>query len=85
MQRLMDLRLPMSVVLGETRLLMEDLLKLTPGSILELDHEVNEYVDVTIHGTVVARGEIVSVKGNYGIRIKELISQQDRMALKDAA
>jgi flagellar motor switch protein FliN/FliY len=85
MQRLMDLKLPMSVTLGKARLPIEDVLKLTSGSILELDREVGEYVDLTIHGTVVARGEIVSVKGNYGVRIKELISHQDRMALKDAA
>jgi len=38
-----------------------------------------------VHGTVVARGEIVSVKGNYGVRIKEIMSRQDRLALRDVA
>ncbi len=59
---------------------IRDVLKLTSGSIVELDRNAGEFVDLTIHGTVVARGEIVSVKGNYGVRIKEIISQQDRLA-----
>jgi hypothetical protein len=42
-------------------------------------------VEVMVHGTVVARGEIVAIKGNYGVRIKEVISRKDRFALKDVA
>ena len=85
LQRLMDLQLPLAVTLGRTSLPIHEVLKLTSGSIVELDRYAGEYLDLTIHGTVVARGEIVSVKGNYGVRIKELISPQDRMALPTAA
>jgi flagellar motor switch protein FliN/FliY len=80
LERLIDLELPMSVTLGRTTLPIAEMLKLTSGSILELDRQVGEFVDLTIHGTLVARGEIVSVNGNYGVRIKEIISQQDRLA-----
>jgi flagellar motor switch protein FliN/FliY len=57
------------------------LLKVVSGSVIELDQGVGDYADLIVHGTVVAKGEIVSVKGNYGIRIKELISQKDRIDL----
>jgi len=83
--RLMDLQLPLSVVLGQAVLPIRDVLKITAGSVIELDRRVGDYVEIVVHGTVVARGEIVSIKGNYGVRIKEVISRQDRFALKDAA
>jgi flagellar motor switch protein FliN/FliY len=60
---------------------VRDLLKVVSGSVIELDQGVGDHADLIVHGTVVAKGEIVSVKGNYGIRIKELISQKDRIDL----
>jgi flagellar motor switch protein FliN/FliY len=85
MNRLMDLQLPVSVLLGRAVLTVREVLKLSSGSLIELDRQVGDYVEVMVHGTVVAKGEIVSVRGNYGVRIKEVISRQDRIALKDAA
>ena len=82
LERLMDLELPLSVALGRAVLPIQDILKMTSGSLIELDRGVGDYVDLMVHGTLVARGEIVSVKGNYGVRIKEIISRQDRLALK---
>ncbi len=84
-ERLMDLQLPISVLLGQTVMPIRDALKIASGSLIELDRQLGDYVEVVVHGTVVARGEIVAVKGNYGVRIKEVISRQDRFALKDAA
>jgi flagellar motor switch protein FliN/FliY len=85
MDRLMDLQLPVSVLLGQTIMPIRDALKISSGSLIELDRQLGDYVEVVVHGTVVARGEIVAVKGNYGVRIKEVISRKDRFALKDAA
>ncbi len=82
LQRLMDLELPLAVALGRAVLPIQDILKITSGSLIELDRSVGEYVDLMVNGTIVARGEIVSVKGNYGVRIKEIISRQDRLALR---
>jgi flagellar motor switch protein FliN/FliY len=84
-ERLMDLQLPVSVLLGQTVLPIREALKIASGSLIELDRQLGDYVEVVVHGTVVARGEIVAVKGNYGVRIKEVISRKDRFALKDAA
>jgi flagellar motor switch protein FliN/FliY len=85
LSRLLDLRLPVSILLGRTKITIKEALKLMPGSVIELDRQVGDYVEIMVHGTVVAKGEIVSVEGNYGVRIKEVISRQDRMALHEAA
>jgi flagellar motor switch protein FliN len=85
LNRLMDLQLPVTVLLGRAILPIRDVLKIASGSLIELDRQIDDYVEVRVHGTVVARGEIVSVRGNYGVRIKEIISRQDRIALQDAA
>lgn len=84
LSRLMDLQLPVTVLLGRAVLPIRDVLKIASGSLIELDRQIGDYVEVRVHGTVVARGEIVSVRGNYGVRIKEIISRQDRIALQDA-
>jgi flagellar motor switch protein FliN/FliY len=85
LSRLMDLQLPITVLLGRAVLPIRDVIKISSGSLIELDRQINDYVEVMVQGTVVARGEIVSVRGNYGVRIKEIISRQDRIALQDAA
>jgi len=85
LDRLMDLQLPVSVLLGQTVMPIREALKITSGSLVELDRQLGDYVEVMIHGTVVARGEIVAIRGYYGVRIKEVISRKDRIALKDAA
>jgi flagellar motor switch protein FliN/FliY len=85
LDRLMDLQLPVSVLLGQTVMPIRDALKITSGSLIELDRQLGDCVEVLIHGTVVARGEIVAVRGNYGVRIKEVISRKHRFALRDAA
>jgi flagellar motor switch protein FliN/FliY len=85
LSRLLDLRLPVCILLGRANITIKDALKLIPGSVVELDRQVGDYVEILVHGTVVAKGEIVSVKGNYGVRIKEVISRQARMALHEAA
>ena len=80
--RLADLRLPVSVVLGKSRIPIREVLKLTAGSLVELDHDIGDPVEVVVHNAVVARGEVVSVAGNYGVRIQEVISRGERLALQ---
>lgn len=81
LDRLLTLEMPVSVALGRTEMPIRDLLKVVSGSVVELNQQVDDCADLIVHGTVVARGEIVSVKGNYGLRIKEIISQKDRIDL----
>jgi flagellar motor switch protein FliN/FliY len=76
---LMDVELPVSVSFGRTRVRLQEILKLITGSIIELDRSISEPVEVIVNNCVVARGEVVVVEGNYGVRISEVMSRSDRL------
>ena len=76
---LLDVDLPVSISFGKTKLPLKDVIKLTTGSIVELNRGVNEPVEVLVNNTLVARGEVVVVDGNYGVRILEIASRADRV------
>jgi flagellar motor switch protein FliN/FliY len=76
---LMDVELPVSVSFGRTRVRMQEILKLITGSIIELDRSISEPVEVIVNNCVVARGEVVVVDGNYGVRITEVMSRSERL------
>jgi flagellar motor switch protein FliN/FliY len=79
MDLLLDVELPVSVSFGKTEIPMRDVLKLTTGSIVELNRGVNEPVEVLVNHCLIARGEVVVVEGNYGVRIQQIISRGDRL------
>lgn len=76
---LLDVELPVSISFGRTHLPLKDTLKLTTGSIVELNRTVSEPVEVIVNNCVIARGEVVVIEGNYGVRIREIMSRQDRL------
>jgi flagellar motor switch protein FliN/FliY len=79
LELLLDVDLPVSISFGKTQLALRDVLKLMTGSIVELNRGVNEQVDVLVNHCLVARGEVVVVEGNYGVRIQEIASRRDRL------
>ena len=79
MELLLDVELPVSVSFGKTEIPMKDVLKLTTGSIVELNRGVNEPVEVLVNHCLIARGEVVVVEGNYGVRIQQIVSRTDRL------
>jgi flagellar motor switch protein FliN/FliY len=81
LDRLIDLEVPVSAILGRTALPIRDVLNITPGSMIELGNQVGDAVELVVENAVVARGEVVSVRGNYGVRINQLISRQERLTL----
>jgi flagellar motor switch protein FliN/FliY len=76
---LLDVALPVSVSFGRTSLAIREVLKLNTGSVIELDRLVSEPVDVIVNNCVIARGEVVVVDGNYGVRVIHLASREDRL------
>jgi flagellar motor switch protein FliN/FliY len=76
---LLDVELPVIVSFGRAQLMLKDVIKLTTGSIVELNRALSEPVEVIVNNCVIARGEVVVVEGNYGIRIKQVISRQERL------
>jgi flagellar motor switch protein FliN len=76
---LLQVELPVSISFGKKQIPLHEVLKLTTGSIVELDRDVDEPVDILVNQCLIARGEVVVVEGNYGVRIREVASRQDRL------
>lgn len=76
---LYDVELPVCVSFGRAHLQLRDVMKLTTGSIVELNRTVSEPVEIIVNNCVIARGEVVVVEGNFGVRINEVISRQERL------
>jgi flagellar motor switch protein FliN/FliY len=69
---LAGVQVELTVEIGRSRLPMHDLLTLAPGAVVELDRPADAAVDILVNGTVVARGEVVVVDGEFGVRITEI-------------
>jgi flagellar motor switch protein FliN/FliY len=76
---LLDVPLEVNVELGRTRLTVQDLLQLGPGSVIELDKVAGEALDILVNGRLVARGEAVVVNDKFGVRITDIVSPQERI------
>jgi flagellar motor switch protein FliN/FliY len=76
---LLDVELPVSISFGRAQIPLKDILRLTTGSIVELNRAVTDPVEVIVNNCVVARGEVVVVEGNFGVRIQQVISRQERV------
>lgn len=76
---LLDVSLPIAIELGRTAMSIEDILNLGPGSIVELDKLAGEPVDLLVNDKLIAKGEVVVVDENFGIRITSMVSQQERI------
>lgn len=79
LELLLEVEMPISISFGRAELPLRDVLKLTTGSIIELNRTVSEPVELIVNNCVIARGEVVVIEGNYGIRIQEIISRQERL------
>jgi len=76
---LMDIPLEISVELGRVKMLVKDVVELGTGSIVEIDKAAGEPVDVMVNGRLVARGEVVVIEDNFGVRLTEILNPQERL------
>lgn len=79
LELLMDVELPVMLRFGTRQATLREVLDLATGAVLELDREVQEPVDLVLNGKLIARGEVVVVDGNYGLRVTEVASPQQRV------
>lgn len=79
LNRILDIPLVLSAQLGNTRILIKDLLQLGPGSIVELDKLAGEPLEVLVNERLVARGEVVMVNEKFGIRLTDVVSPTERV------
>ena len=76
---LLDIPLQVTVELGRTKRSVKEILELSPGSIIELDKLAGEPVDIHINNRLIAKGEVVVIDENFGVRVTDIISQSDRL------
>lgn len=79
LELLLDVEIPISVEVGRTQLSLEDVLRLVPGSVVPLDKKAEEPVDLRVNGKLVARGEVVLVDDQYGLRITQIVDAAGRI------
>ncbi len=77
---LLDVPMTLTVELGRTRQLVKDILGLGEGSIIELDKLAGEPVDLLVNGKLIARGEVVVIDENFGVRVTDIVSQAERIS-----
>lgn len=76
LNRLNDVQVVVSAELGRTKVPIENLLKLTVGSVFELDRSIDSPVELIAQGVPIGNGEVVVVDGNFAIRIQEIYANQ---------
>lgn len=77
---LLDVMLDITVEVGRTQMVIDDLLKLDQASIIELQSSVGQPLDIRVNGKLVARGEIAVVNEKFAVRITDVVSPDDRFA-----
>ncbi len=76
---ILDVPVTLSMEVGRTRIPIRNLLQLNQGSVVELDREAGEPLDVFVNGTLIAHGEVVVVNEKFGIRLTDVISPAERI------
>jgi flagellar motor switch protein FliN/FliY len=75
LEQLQDMDVEVSIELGRNKLTLDDALELGEQSLIELDKVVGEPVDIRLNGKLFARGEVVTVAENFGVRLLEVVKQ----------
>jgi flagellar motor switch protein FliN/FliY len=76
---ILDIQLKLAARLGQVEMQIGEILKLVPGSVIDIDRFVEEPIELLVNDRLIARGEIVVVQENFGVRITEIVSQKDRI------
>lgn len=79
-----NVEMAVTAELGRTKMTVRNLLSLTPGTVVELDRSTGSPVDLFVNGTLIARGEVVVIDEEFGIRISEIVSAGFEGAAADA-
>ncbi|SPF80088.1 flagellar motor switch protein FliN [Pseudoprimorskyibacter insulae] len=76
---LANIKVRMTVEVGRTQITIQELLKLSEGSVVELDRMAGDPLDILVNGTPIAKGEVVVVGEKFGIRFGDIVDPKERM------
>ena len=80
LEMLYDIPLKVTVRLGETQMTIKELLNLGPGAVIELERLAGESVDLMVNNVLVGKGDVVVVNENFGLRITNIVSAEERIS-----
>ncbi len=80
-EQFQDILLPVRLVLGNTKIDIRELLELKPGKVIDLDRLAGETVDFVVNNKVIAKGEVVIIDDNFGVRLVTLLTPEERLKL----
>jgi flagellar motor switch protein FliN/FliY len=78
---LLDIPITITVEIGSKSMPIEEILKLAPSSVIDLDRYLNEPIDLKVNGVLVAKGELYQVDDNFAIKITEILTKEERVRL----
>lgn len=78
---LLDIPITITVEIGSKSMPIEEILKLAPSSVIDLDRYLNEPIDLKVNGVLVAKGELYQVDDNFAIKIAEILTKEERIRL----
>ena len=76
---ILDVPVTLSLEVGRTRIPIRNLLQLNQGSVVELERQAGEPLDVYVNGTLIAQGEVVVVNDRFGVRLTDVVSPSERI------
>ncbi len=79
---LLDVQMTITVELGRTKKYIKEILEMGEGSVIELQKQAGEHVDILVNGKLIARGEVVVIDENFGVRVTEIISAKDKLGMR---
>ena len=78
---LLDIPITITVEIGSKVMTIEDIIKLSPSNVIDLDRYISEPIDLKVNGVLVAKGELYQVEDQFAIRIKEILTKEERVNL----
>ena len=78
---LLDVELEATIRFGECHLPLREILSMNMGSVVELDKRIDEPAELFVAGRLIAKGEVVVVEGNFGLRVTEVVNSHERAAM----
>lgn len=81
LELILDIPITVSFEIGSRKLQIEDIVKLSPSSIVELNKNIDQPIDIKVNGVLVAKGELYQVEDKFAVKIIQIISKEDRIKL----
>ncbi|MCX7760814.1 MAG: flagellar motor switch protein FliN [Hydrogenothermaceae bacterium] len=81
LQLILDIPVSITFEIGSRKMTIEEITKLSPSSIVELDKYIDQPIDIKVNGVLVAKGELYQVEDNFAVKITQIVSREERLKL----